>query len=148
MQTVSDYIVVTDKEIQLSTSTGDRDHTFTFSVPANIDTSQNAVAIWQFEAEGLHPEAKPESLEWTLHVNRKELLDITHHLNRFNALQKVFPGSDLHAGEGNHSTVKVLGGTGVIKFSSFVIHIQVHDGSPQGDALPPGDGLPAGGGDG
>ena len=146
MPTASDYIIVSDEETRLE-SGGHRDHTFTFSVPANIGTSQRAVAIWQFEAEGLQPEAKPQDLTWNLHVNGKQLVEFTHHLNRFNALQEVFPGSWLHPEEDNHAVVKIIGpGKGVIKFSAFVIHIQVNaasapaDGSARPDGLPLGDG--------
>jgi len=128
MPTVSDYIIVTDEETRLQ-SGGTRDRTFTFSVPPNVDTSQRAVAIWQFEAEGLQQEAPPQNLTWNLHVNGKQLVEFTHHLNRFNALQEVLPGSVLHAGGSNHATVRIIGGQGVIKFSAFVIHIQVNAGS-------------------
>jgi hypothetical protein len=138
MPTVSDYVVVTDDFHPLRTDGGDREHTFNFGVPSNVNTSQPAVATWQFEAEG-----PPQNLEWQLSVNGKVLVDFTHHINRFAAVQEVFPGSVLQAGSGNKATVKITGGTGVIKFSDFVIHMKVNVESatpPAGSVPPPGGG--------
>jgi hypothetical protein len=139
MPTISDYIIVTDQGTKLKSS-GTRQATFPFFVPLNIDASKRAVAIWQFEAEGLETEARPQGLTWDIFVNNKRLTGFIHHLNRFNALQEVLPGSVLEAGEHNHATVRITDGKGVIKFSAFVIHIQVNDGSTAGDPTTGGDG--------
>jgi len=134
MPTVSDYIIVTEKVTELK-SNGHRKAKFPFSVPANIDASQRAVAIWQFEAEGLEHERPPHDLTWELVVNDQHdpLVAYIHHLNRFNALQAVLDGGVLQAGGNNHATATITGGRGVIKISAFVIHIQVNAGSAPGE---------------
>jgi len=137
MPTVSDYVIVNPEDEDehnppLDTSTGHRERKMKFRVPSNVNRGQQAVATWQFEAEGLQPggEGPPNNLEWNLTVNGKQLVHFTHHINRFNALQEVFPGSVLRAGDNNEATVQIIRGTGRIKFSDFVIFIQVDIESP------------------
>jgi hypothetical protein len=148
MLTVSDYVVVKDNAPALHAH-GNREHTFPFDVPSNVNTGQPAVATWQFEAEGPQREAPPQNLKWHLSVNDTELVQFTHTHNRFAAVQEVFEGSVLRAGSDNKATVKITGGTGVIRFSDFVIHMKVNVGSetpPGGSATPPGGSAPPPGG--
>lgn len=124
MPTVSDYVIVTDKKFTLASG---HEHKFNFRVPDNVNTGQQVVAIWQFEAEGFpNTEGPPNNLAWNLTVNglQPPLVQHTHVLNRFNAFQKVLPGSVLQPGP-NEAIVKVTRGTGQIKFSDFVIYIRV-----------------------
>lgn len=118
MATVSDYAVVSDGTTTLQIG-GDVDQTFTFSVPANVNLGQRAVATWRLEAEG-----PPQNLAWNLRINGTEVVGFTHGQDRFAALQEVFQGSILRAGS-NDATVTVTAGTGRIEISDIVIHFQV-----------------------
>ena len=118
MPTVSDYAVVADGTTTLQTG-ADIDQTYTFSVPSNVNRGQRAVATWRLEVEG-----PPRSLAWNLSINGTQLVGFTHSSDRFAALQEVFEGSTLQAGN-NNATVAITGGTGRIEFSDFVVHFQV-----------------------
>jgi hypothetical protein len=121
MPTVSDYAVVTDSQTTLPGTGGDKDETFTFSVPSNINRVQRAVATWLLEVEG-----PPQNLAWNLTINDRPVVGFTHSADRFAALQEVFDGSILQPGNNkNIAKVTVTGGTGRIKFSDFVVHFRV-----------------------
>jgi hypothetical protein len=121
MATVSDYVIVTDNRTRLPGTDGDKDQTFAFSIPSNINRDERAVATWVLEVE-----ASPQNLAWNLTINDKQLVAFTHSNDRFAALQEVFDGEILQPGTFNNiAKVTITGGTGQIRFSDFVVHFRV-----------------------
>jgi hypothetical protein len=118
MPTVSDYVVVADGTTTLQIG-GDVDQTFTFSVPANVNLGQRAVATCMIEVEG-----PPQGLAWNLRINGTQIIGFTHNQDRFSVIQEVFQGSILQAGP-NNAIVTVTAGTGRLEISDIVIHFQV-----------------------
>jgi hypothetical protein len=119
METVSDYVVVSDGVTALEIG-GDIDQTFPFAVRGNAYLSERAMATLILAAV-----RSPQDLSWTLQINDTEVITRTHNEDRFDAaLQEVFRGSVLRVGN-NTATVRVTGGTGRIRVSDIVIHFQV-----------------------
>jgi hypothetical protein len=120
METVSDYVVVSDGGAVLEIG-GDVDETFPFAVRGNADLGELAMATLMLRAD-----RSPQNLSWTLQINDAEVITRTHNEDRFDAaLQEVFQGSALRAGPNNTATVRVTGGTGRIRVTDIVIHFQV-----------------------
>ena len=118
MATVADYVTFGDDVVTLQVGS-DIDNTFNISLPTNLNRDSNAIMTLKMEAES------PKNLQWNAAVNGTELFNLTHNQDRFGAVQEVFSGSILKAGN-NTVTVKVLGGSGRLKVSDFALHHQVN----------------------
>ena len=120
MPTVSDYAIVANSHKTLQQPAGDRDVTYDFTLPSNLNQRGRAVATWLFDTDSL-----PNGLRYHVLINGTELTDYTHSgVDMFATIQEVFSASVLKAGT-NEALVEIIGGTGRIQVSSFVVHFQV-----------------------
>jgi hypothetical protein len=117
MATISDYAVLSDGTVTLKIG-GDIDHTFAFSLPANLSVASSSVLAWRFEAE-----SNPNNLKWKFDINGTDVISFTHNSDRFCSLHEVVAGNILKVGS-NTATVRVLSGSGQIRVSDAVLHFQ------------------------
>ena len=117
MATISDYSVLSDGTVTLKIGS-DIDHSFPFSLPANLSVGSRAILGWRFEAE-----SNPNNLKWKVDINGTDIASFTHNSDRFCSLHEVVSGNILKQGS-NTATVRVLGGSGQIKVSDLVLHFQ------------------------
>jgi len=119
MATVGDYVAFGDGLVTLKIG-GDLDHTYTFSIPSNVNRNQLAILTWRFEADG-----DPDDLAWNWKLNATQVANFTHGTDRFCSLQEVVAGATLVAGN-NTLTATVTGGRGQIKLSDIAVHFQIN----------------------
>lgn len=119
MPTVGDYVAFGDGVVTLKIG-GDLDHTYTFSIPGNVNRDQVAILTWKFEAD-----ANPDNLAWNWKLNGAQVANFTHGTDRFCSLQEIVAGTSLVAGS-NNLTATVTAGRGQIKLSDIAVHFQVN----------------------
>ena len=120
MATIADYQVISDGSATLTRGTGSGVNYFrqNFSIPGNINQSVPSVLLFRIEVE------EASGLKYTIYLNDKEVLTLTHSTNRFGTIHEIIPGDTIRYGD-NQFRIVATEGTGVMKISDVFVQFQV-----------------------